>query len=112
MSEEKQLASIGSVVLVSRDPANNTVWLPAIVEKAGQNNQIMCTAFENGNMVFFDGCRHVADPWWQEDGSLNIAIQENIGAWKLRPQEQDLLESMDFVISTAIAKKPRAKATA
>jgi hypothetical protein len=114
MAQPKKLASIGSVVLVSRDPGHEEYWLPAIVEKAGNNQQIVCTAFTNGNAIYFEGCRHVSDPWWQEDGSVTIAIQEGIGAWKLRPEEREFKEAADYLISAAINDKTpqRQKATA
>jgi hypothetical protein len=106
------LTETGAMVLASADP-NSHSWLPAVVERIGGNNQIVATAFMNGNTVPFDGAKHIDDPWWDRPESRAIAVEEGIWIWKLSPATVRLreLEDMAFeAIKTASSpRRPQPK---
>ena len=104
--DSKQLVDTGSIVLVCRDPSEESEhWDPAIVERAGNNQQIVCTSFVNGNPIYFEGCRHADDPWWETENAKTIAYQEGIGIWKERPRDKDMRETAEFLMKTAMQKR-------
>lgn len=72
----------GQVILVTTNP-NNPTWMPAVVERCSpETGQCVATAIINGGTRLFEGCKHVEDPWWQNKGSVELALEEGIGMWK------------------------------